>query len=1074
MCNARPIWNVEDIPAAVAVLKAARQHSDFPGAMDNREQAYFAAAVAFTGGDNPPMTLAATSATRPRRYAAFLAAVSAIAAAHPTDQTARSFMVLGNLAAGSVGDCALDPTLAPCRAAQQRARDLAASAYASDPSFAGTLHYGMHAHDFANATVVAGGLPYAREYPKRVVSATHSLHMPSHIYQRLGFWRKAASANAASVHAADTFSRSGALLHSGGQIKAAGGFGHSYNAANLYHSLEFEHYERLQGCQLGPARKRLARMGYAVEQASRVPRVWDDAAATPISSLDPSRFVSSVGGGWLNATAYAQWEYGMSSRQALWSMLTEMLGAAEADATFDWRTLPTRRLPLPLAYQGASVTSHSFFSPLAEAALHNAYALASLYELVERQLRSSPGGGQGPVLRPLPAETREGLIEGACSSEDGCLAERVALSLSVIGRALQHYDDVSQRHEAACVRALMLQVQSLVALANGNTSAAMRLVSEAAAIEDGATALLLPPSVTLLFLPSAALEGALRLLLLGRNTTGHAPQAARAAVAAFERCLAPSAFPRMPLCLLGRARALVHAGDKEGASASYTQLLRESEWEEDEAECGRGLEEARVYTSASPSQGLLAFAASEQAEPQGERGSNARIVRMGYLASSYYPDGSTAAWGHDMRLAVELAVQEFNEAVSHTPVQMELVCVVETNGSVAGLNATLARMVDAGVDAVLGADWSRVAVAAAAYLAPYRIPLLSAGSTTSALDQSPNVFRSVYSDSRAAALLLEVVRERIVYGGATDKRIGILGSQDAFGLSGVDVVKASARRAGIDVSAVAAFPSTDPTTGELIGDGCAVNASNILIVQQAVESVRASGVRTLVVSATGPSTQCIFAAAAALGMTSDASYTWLATEEVHPTGGWTSPWGRRVATAAVGYVTYLGRPYEGSPAMRHFEHRFREEHGHAPSSASWAGYSFDLVGLVYEAARAGASADADRSLITMLRTIEYDGITGPISFPAGSSSPPTARIGMLQLNQTGTFTTVGVTDGVTGELDLFLAPFCIPSPGSGLGPFLAAILIGAAVGGAAVAIVTRQSSRQRVPPPIEECCYARI
>ena len=172
---------------------------------------------------------------------------------------------------------------------------------------------------------------------------------------------------------------------------------------------------------------------------------------------------------------------------------------------------------------------------------------------------------------------------------------------------------------------------------------------------------------------------------------------------------------RRSFVLLGRARALVHAGDKEGASASYTQLLRESEWEEDEAECGRGLEEARVYTSASPPQGLLAFAASEQAEPQGERGSSARIVRMGYLASSYYPDGSTAAWGHDMRLAVELAVQEFNEAVSHTPVQMELVCVVETNGSVAGLNATLARMVDAGVDAVLGADWSRVAVAAAAY-----------------------------------------------------------------------------------------------------------------------------------------------------------------------------------------------------------------------------------------------------------------------------------------------------------------------------------------------------------------------
>ena len=1014
----------------------------------------------------------------------------------------------------------------------------------------------MHAHDFPNASVYTGGLPYARRYPRAVAAATHSLHMPSHIYDRLGRWREAAEANNASVADADAFANSGALAQggdgpaSGGPISVGGGFGFSFNAANMYHSLEYEQYELLQGCRLRPARHRVARMAYATGQLVGAGRAWSSLPSP--SASGPDDFADFVGAAWYNATTQLQWYSAMTARQAVWSLMSEWLGAADAQSTVDWRGLITSVPPLPLSWQGATVFSHSFYSPLADAALHNAIALASLYELLSERRPERPSV---VALRQL---ARGGYIRGVCSSEDGCLAERVARCLDVISRARSHYEAAGQAHEENGVAALELQVRSLMALAVGNTSTALELLGRATVLEADAADLQIPSSVTLFFAPSSALEGLTNLMLSSSRELEPSARAAhaRAGAAAFEQCLAPTMHPRMPLCRLGHARALAIAGDAEEATASYQLLLLEGEWDHADGACAAGLEEATTYVLRANATALGAkFSAEDEASTEVPRANQTkqpvqpRTLRLGYLASSYYPDGTLANWGRDGRLAVELAVKQLNEAArvaapclpsaassssstpDTAPLRLELVSITETNGSTAGLSESLAAMVREGVDAVLGADWSRVAVEAAAFLAPYSVALVSAGATSAELDLAPNVFRTIYSDSRAAALLVDVVRQRAALTSPPRTAhapeppmprmprmpdtappmprmppIAILASEDSFGLSGMRVIEASARAHHIPILTIQTFASTDPSTGALIGDGCASNASNVAVVALAVEAVRASGARTIIVSATGPSTECVFAAAAALGMGRSgndggddvlrgrgrhdralhddhdhghghqqydralhddhdhghghqqygrshghhevedgehghgrgdgaAEYTWLATEEVHPVGGWHSAWGRQVARTATGYVTYLGSPVRASASMRDFERDFERAYGFAPTS-SWAAYSYDAVKLVHDASARASSpsrfsdSSPARSLVAELRAADVDGVTGPLSYPEDASSPPAARIGVLQLNvnsqlsgSTLAFDIVGSTDAESGALNLYLAPF---------------------------------------------------
>jgi tetratricopeptide (TPR) repeat protein len=65
--------------------------------------------------------------------------------------------------------------------------------YARQPDHPGVLHYLIHAYDDPEHAQL--GLRAARAYAKAAAAVPHALHMPSHIFTRLGYWEESAATN---------------------------------------------------------------------------------------------------------------------------------------------------------------------------------------------------------------------------------------------------------------------------------------------------------------------------------------------------------------------------------------------------------------------------------------------------------------------------------------------------------------------------------------------------------------------------------------------------------------------------------------------------------------------------------------------------------------------------------------------------------------------------------------------------------------------------------------------------------------------------------------------------------------
>jgi hypothetical protein len=79
------------------------------------------------------------------------------------------------------------------------------------PQHPGIPHYLIHAYD--NAELAPRGLPAARVYSQIAPSAPHALHMPSHIFTRLGLWQDSIASNLAAREAAHQQGDTGEELH---------------------------------------------------------------------------------------------------------------------------------------------------------------------------------------------------------------------------------------------------------------------------------------------------------------------------------------------------------------------------------------------------------------------------------------------------------------------------------------------------------------------------------------------------------------------------------------------------------------------------------------------------------------------------------------------------------------------------------------------------------------------------------------------------------------------------------------------------------------------------------------------
>ena len=75
------------------------------------------------------------------------------------------------------------------------------------PNNPGAAHYIIHAAD--TAELAAEALPAAREYAAIAPDSPHALHMPSHIFNRLGYWKDSIETNQASVRVAAEWTKAG-------------------------------------------------------------------------------------------------------------------------------------------------------------------------------------------------------------------------------------------------------------------------------------------------------------------------------------------------------------------------------------------------------------------------------------------------------------------------------------------------------------------------------------------------------------------------------------------------------------------------------------------------------------------------------------------------------------------------------------------------------------------------------------------------------------------------------------------------------------------------------------------------
>ena len=94
---------------------------------------------------------------------------------------------------------------------QKKAAAILEPLYAANPDHPGIPHYLIHAYD--NAELAQKGLPAARVYAQIAPAAPHALHMPSHIFTRLGLWDDSIASNLAASDAARKAGDIGEQLH---------------------------------------------------------------------------------------------------------------------------------------------------------------------------------------------------------------------------------------------------------------------------------------------------------------------------------------------------------------------------------------------------------------------------------------------------------------------------------------------------------------------------------------------------------------------------------------------------------------------------------------------------------------------------------------------------------------------------------------------------------------------------------------------------------------------------------------------------------------------------------------------
>ena len=94
---------------------------------------------------------------------------------------------------------------------RKKAAAILEKVFAVEPNHPGVIHYLIHTYDAPEMANL--GLTAARRYAQIAPSSPHALHMPSHIFARLGIWQDDINSNLASIAASRKYAEMGGEAH---------------------------------------------------------------------------------------------------------------------------------------------------------------------------------------------------------------------------------------------------------------------------------------------------------------------------------------------------------------------------------------------------------------------------------------------------------------------------------------------------------------------------------------------------------------------------------------------------------------------------------------------------------------------------------------------------------------------------------------------------------------------------------------------------------------------------------------------------------------------------------------------
>jgi hypothetical protein len=232
------IWDRPD-DAAVALGWQHLQMAQAHPAKTPREREYVAALSNFFRPDKRSYQ---------GRIDDYAAAMGELYVRHPRDVDAGAFYALSLLAAESPDDVSLKQ--------ERKAMVVLEPLFPRFPDHPGVIHYIIHACD--TPSLAPSGLGAAQRYGVVASSGPHAVHMPGHIFARLGMWQEDVDSQRASIaasHAAESRHQSGAM--------------------DQFHSYDFLMYAYLQSGQDAGARQVLADSAAALTHVETMPTMGE-------------------------------------------------------------------------------------------------------------------------------------------------------------------------------------------------------------------------------------------------------------------------------------------------------------------------------------------------------------------------------------------------------------------------------------------------------------------------------------------------------------------------------------------------------------------------------------------------------------------------------------------------------------------------------------------------------------------------------------------------------------------------------------------------------------------------------